>query len=144
MTDPKKNVEACPEGGAGTPATTTSEGVVPERKTVSRQAVKLSNALDSSRQVAWWPVHEFITAMVAHANDLPVAGTPSWCALSDSDPRKLLSLAVAGEHWALRTEIGQEHLADAGKKIAASADWSALAQRIAQGRGAAYIPRRTA
>ncbi|MFN3003258.1 DUF2742 domain-containing protein [Mycolicibacterium wolinskyi] len=123
-----RNLEARPNAGAGTPATTTSEAVL-EWNT-------------DSRQVAWWPVHQFITAMVANANDIPVAGTPSWCALSDSDPRKLLSLAVAGEHHVLRTEIGQEHLADAGKKIAASADWNALAQRIQSGRGTAYLPRK--
>ncbi|MFN3003465.1 DUF2742 domain-containing protein [Mycolicibacterium wolinskyi] len=138
------NEEARPQSGAGTPATrTSSHDVLDQTNTKLCSGLHSSSSLNTlSRQVAWWPVHEFITAMVANANDLPVAGTPSWCALPDSDPRKLLALAVAGEHHVLRTEVGQEHLADAGKKIAASADWSALAQRIQSGRGQAYIPRK--
>lgn len=99
-----------------------------------------------SQQVSWWPVHEFITAMVNKANvgPLPVAGTPSWCQLPDNDPRKLLALAASGEHWALRTELAQEKRAEASREIAAAGGWTALAQRIAQGRGPAYIPRREA
>ncbi|BDE01470.1 DUF2742 domain-containing protein [Mycolicibacterium fortuitum] len=96
-----------------------------------------------SQQVAWWPVHEFITAMVnkANAGPLPVAGTPAWCELSDSDPRKLLALARFGEHWALRTEIAQEKRAEASREIAAAGGWTALAQRLVQGAGP-YIPRK--
>lgn len=116
MTD-QKNVEARPDRGAGTPA---------------------------SQQVAWWPVHEFIAAMVNKANigPLPAAGTPAWNALADNDPRKLLALAAAGEHWVLHTELAQEKRAEASREIAAAGGWAALAQRIAQGRGPAYIPRK--
>lgn len=97
-----------------------------------------------SRQRAWWPTHEFLTEYLAKANlgDLPAAGTPSWCALADGDPRKLAALAVAGEHHVLRCEIAQEAAADASKAVAGAADWSAVAQRSLSGRGAAYIPRR--
>ncbi|WP_081289541.1 DUF2742 domain-containing protein [Mycolicibacterium fortuitum] len=97
----------------------------------------------ASQQVSWWPVHEFIHAMVnkANAGPLPVAGTPSWCELADSDPRKLLSLAASGEHWALRTEIAQEKRAEASREIAAAGGWTALAQRLVQGPGP-YIPRK--
>jgi hypothetical protein len=99
----------------------------------------------SSQQVSWWTVHEFIESAVAQANygPLPAAGTPAWCALADGDPRKLLALAVAGEHHVLRVEIGQEHRADAGKGIAEAVDCKAMARRV-RNRAATYIPRRTA
>jgi hypothetical protein len=85
-----------------------------------------------SRQVAWWPCHEFITALVAQANDLPVAGTPAWCALPDSDPHKLLGLAVAGEHHVLRMETAQQSHAEASCDVAAAADWPCIARNIQQ------------
>ena len=99
----------------------------------------------ASRSVAWWPVHEFMAALLAQANDLPPAGTPAWCAMSDGDPRKLLALAAAGEHHVLRVEIAQEAQAEASKTIAASADWHALARALRQSdqarRSGAYIER---
>ena len=85
-----------------------------------------------SRQVAWWPCHEFITALVAQANNLPVAGTPAWCALLDRDPRKLLALGVAGEHHVLRMETAQQALAKVSGDIAAAADWANIAREIQQ------------
>ncbi len=87
--------------------------------------------------MSWWPAHEFIVAALAQAEAAPpVAGTPAWCALADSDPAKLLALAVAGEHWVLRMETAQEQRAEASKMIAASADWPAVAQEIRQRREA--------
>lgn len=88
----------------------------------------------ASRQVAWWPVHEFITAVVAQANyaALPVAGTPAWCELADGNPQKLLALAVAGEHHALRMETAQQALAEASHGIAGAADWPAVGREMAQ------------
>jgi hypothetical protein len=86
-----------------------------------------------SRSVSWWPVHEFLAAVLAQANEAPpMAGTPAWRALADSDPAKLLALAVAGEHHVLRMEIGQEALADASKAIAAVADWPAISREVRQ------------
>ena len=98
----------------------------------------------ASQQVAWWPVHEFITAAVAQANygPLPTAGTPAWCALADGDPRKLMALAVAGDHHVLRTETAQAAMADASREISRGADWSAMAQRIRNRASSPYIPRR--
>lgn len=97
-----------------------------------------------SRQVSWWPCHEFLDEVLAQANTgpLPLAGTPGWQALADDDPNKLLSLAVAGEHHVLRCEIAQETAADASKTIAAAEDWPVVARCIRAGRGSAYIPRR--
>ncbi|WP_083420365.1 DUF2742 domain-containing protein [Mycolicibacterium llatzerense] len=106
--------------------------------------------IPESRQVAWWPVHEFIEAAVAQANcgPLPTPGTPAWCALADGDPRKLLALAAAGEHHVLRTETAQEIWAEAAKSIAESQDWDAVrrdSRRRAQAtRSGAFIPRRSA
>lgn len=100
----------------------------------------------TSQQVSWYPVHEFVEAVVAQANvgPLPVAGTPPWCELAAGDPRKLLSLAVAGEHHVLRVEAAQAAAAQASQAVSASADWSAVAQTVRNGRGDAYIPRRSA
>ena len=98
-----------------------------------------------SRSVAWWPVHEFMAALVAQVNELPVAGTPAWCLLGDGDPRKLLAVAVAGEHHVLRVETAQEALAEAAKTIAAETDWRAVARALRQRNQArcsgAYIER---
>lgn len=109
---------------------------------------KSEDIMDSaSRAVAWWPVHEFMAALLAQANDLPLAGTPAWCSLSDGDPRKLLALAAAGEHHVLRVEMAQEALADASKAIAASTDWYALAHAMRRNelarRSGTYIARET-
>lgn len=85
----------------------------------------------ASREVQWWPVHQFLEAAVAQANTaIPTAGTPAWDALSDGDPRKLLSLAIAGEHHVLRTQIGQEIRAQAAEQVWAGEDWSQVAQQF--------------
>lgn len=109
-----------------------------------------AHALDGgvlrSQQVAWWPTYEFMAALLEQANvgPLPSAGTPSWCELSDGDPRKLLALAEAGVHHALRVDTAQDALAEASREIAATDDWLAVAQRVRTNRGPAYIPRRKA
>lgn len=87
-----------------------------------------------SKSVAFWPVHEFVSALVALVDTLPVAGTPAWQAMADGDPRKLLAVAVAGEHHVLRVETAQEAQAEASKAVAASADWSTVSREIAQRR----------
>lgn len=96
----------------------------------------------SSQQRAWWPVHEFITALVQQCGAaLPPAGTPEWCELADGDPRKLLALALDGEHHVLRVETAQMARAEASREIAAAANWTAMATRI-RNRDNTYIPRR--
>jgi len=98
-----------------------------------------------SQQRDWWPVHQFLEAVVAQANygPIPAAGTPSWCALSDGDPRKLLAVAIDGEHQVLRIETAQEQRAEASKAIAGSADWPQIARDI-QRRSGVRIPRKVA
>ncbi|WP_373138290.1 DUF2742 domain-containing protein [Mycobacterium marinum] len=85
-----------------------------------------------SQQQAWWPVHEFLEALLQQANcgHLPAAGTPSWCELADGDPRKLLAVAVDGEHHVLRVETAQEQHAETSKAVAAAEDWPAHARSI--------------
>lgn len=90
------------------------------------------DAAGSSREVNWWATHLFIEAAVAQANcgPIPAAGTPAWSALADGDPRKLLSLAAAGEHHVLRMQIGQEQRAQAAEDVWAGADWSEAARQL--------------
>ncbi len=85
-----------------------------------------------SQEVSWWATHLFIEAAVAQANcgPIPIAGTPAWAELADGDPRKLLSVAIAGEHWVLRTEIGQEQRAQAAEDVWGGADWSEAARQL--------------
>lgn len=85
-----------------------------------------------SRAVSWWPVHEFVTALIAQADNIPVAGTPAWCALADGDPGKLLAVAVAGSHHVLRVEMAQEARAEASKAIAGAVDWPAVSREFRQ------------
>lgn len=85
-----------------------------------------------SQQVSWSETHRFIDAVLSQANAgaLPSAGTPAWCAMSDGDPRKLLSLALDGEHHVLRKEVAQAALADASRAVSAATDWSELGREI--------------
>lgn len=87
-----------------------------------------------SQQVSWWETRTFLEAAVAQANagPLPWAGTPDWCELADGDPRKLLALAVAGEHHVLRVETAQAAMAEASRAVAEAADWSKVAREINQ------------
>lgn len=71
-----------------------------------------------------------------------LAGTPEWNHLPDDHPDKLGAVLAAGVHHALRVDLAQENRAEASREVCTAANWSALAQRIARGRGSAYIPRR--
>ena len=84
----------------------------------------------SSQQVAWWEVHTFVLPTLQEARSWPTAGTPAWCDLEDTDPRKLAALLDASRHWALRLETCQQQLAEASRDISAAADWSGIAQEI--------------
>jgi len=95
----------------------------------------------SSQQRSWWDVHQFIEAVVQQANcgPIPAAGTPAWTDLADGDPRKLLAVAIDGEHWTLRVETAQIAMAEASREISAATDWGTQAQRIRGRSGSAYI-----
>ncbi|OFJ55313.1 DUF2742 domain-containing protein [Mycolicibacterium grossiae] len=97
-----------------------------------------------SQQVAWLEVHDFVLAKVADVPCWPAAGTVEWCQLRADDPRKIAAVLEAGVHWSLRVDTEQEARAHASRDISTAADWSAIARRTLQGRGTAYIPRKTA
>lgn len=100
-----------------------------EARATSTTAIADINST-ASHQVSWWPAHEFLAAVLAQANvgPLPWAGTPAWCELADGDPRKLLAMAVAGEHHVLRIETAQAALAEASQAVSAAADWTRIGQ----------------
>jgi hypothetical protein len=87
-----------------------------------------------SQQRDWYSTHEFIEAYQSQANlgPIPAAGTPSWCALDDSDPRKLLALALDGEHHVLRCEVAQIAECAASREISAAWDWGLIGRQIRQ------------
>jgi len=88
----------------------------------------------ASAQVSWEETHRFIEVALARTNAgaLPAAGTPEWCAISDDDPRKLLALAVAGEHHVLRVDVAQTALAQASRDVSAAAHWSKIGREVKQ------------
>jgi hypothetical protein len=84
----------------------------------------------ASRQVSWWAVHEFVTAVLSQVNGWPMAGTPAWCSLAHEDPRKWAAVFDAGQHHTLRVETAQAAMAEASQAISAAADWGRIGQRI--------------
>ena len=80
-----------------------------------------------SAQVSFWSVHEYVAPLLAAVGTWPPIGTPEWCALDDTDPRKLAALFDAAQHHALRVEMAQEARCEASREISAAADWSAIA-----------------
>jgi hypothetical protein len=70
-------------------------------------------------------------------------GTPAWCDLDDTDPRKLAALLDAAQHWALRLETSQTAECEASHAVSRSADWSEVATEIYY-RRSVYIPREIA
>jgi hypothetical protein len=97
----------------------------------------------TSAQVSWWSVHEFVQPYLDEGGRVPTVGTPEWVDLADTDPRKILALFSAAEHWALRVETCQEHTCQAAQAISAAADWKAIANETYWRRGV-YIPREIA
>jgi hypothetical protein len=96
-----------------------------------------------SAAVSWWEVHEWVQPYLDAAGPVPTAGTPQWCGLDDTDPRKLVALLDAAQHWALRMETTQAAMAETSHDISAAADWSAIATEIYWRHGT-YIPREIA
>ena len=99
-----------------------------------------------SQQVSWFEVYAFAERLAARQGvDLDhqlIAGTPRWCGMPDTDARKLMAVVLGGVREALNNDVDQEHRAAASREISHSADWSAVAQRVRNGRGDNYIPRK--
>lgn len=94
----------------------------------------------ASRAVSWWSVHEYVAPTLAAAVEWPMAGTPAWCDLDDTDPVKWAAICDAARHWALRVETCQAASAEASRDVSAAADWPAVSREI-QRRRDAYIRR---
>jgi hypothetical protein len=101
-------------------------------------------------QVSWWSTHEYLAAYLAPADlgAVPAAGTPAWCDLDFDDPRKLLALAIDGEHHVLRVEVAQVAECQASRDVSAAADWTQISQSWRRHNDAisasCHIPRITA
>ena len=90
------------------------------------------SAATYAQTVSWWSVHEFVDRWLVTVDDWPLAGTPEWCQLSDTDPRKWCALLDAAQHWSLRIETCQESRAEASRAIAGAVDWPKLANELTQ------------
>jgi hypothetical protein len=95
-----------------------------------------------SRQVAWWPVHEFVQSRIPTVTSWATVGTPSWCQLADDDPAKLAAVLDAGRRYALHLDVAQQELASASREIASAENWGTQARRIINQHR--RIPRRAA
>jgi len=110
--------------------------------TENRPGHHLSRAV-SSRQVDWYRVYSFVAPLVERLGPLPWPGTPTWCELSDHDPRKTGAVLLAGVLWALNEDARQDAQAEASCDISEAADWPAIAREL-HARRAVYIPREAA
>ncbi|SHU31130.1 DUF2742 domain-containing protein [Mycobacteroides abscessus] len=88
---------------------------------------------NTSRQVAWWEVHEFVQPHIEAAGPFPVVGTVAWQLLSATEPGKWAALLDAAQHYALRLDIEQEAAIEAGQAISRSQDWGSVASKMRQG-----------
>jgi Protein of unknown function (DUF2742) len=84
----------------------------------------------ASQAVSWWSVHQFAAPRLQKAGDWPLVGTPAWCLLETRDPSKWAAILDASQHWALRLETCHQLITDAGRSVAESTDWSALARQL--------------
>lgn len=114
--------------GGQTPALTQQQQQVDHRIAASYDHL--------SRQVAWWPVHDYINRQrrhfVAQEVSAPPLGTPAWCSLPDDHPAKLSAVLNAAEAMAYSISAGQVAEAAAARVISAGADWTAIARAIRQ------------
>lgn len=128
-----------PFGGAGgSPPTRRCPAT--EDRAPATVATPSSTDPTASRAVSWWSVHEYVAPTLAAAVEWPMAGTPAWCDLDDTDPVKWAAICDAARHWALRVETCQAASAEASRDVSAAADWPAVSREI-QRRRDAYIRR---
>ena len=89
-----------------------------------------STGTRSSSQVSFAESLAFLERVAPDRDPSLWPGTPAWCELDDSDPRKLVALAEFGLHHALRVEVAQQARADASRAVSAAADWSAIGREV--------------
>ncbi|WP_235661592.1 DUF2742 domain-containing protein [Mycobacteroides abscessus] len=87
---------------------------------------------NTSRQVSWLTVHEFVQPHIEVAGPFPVAGTVAWQLLSGAEPGKWAALLDAAQHYALRLDVEQEAAIAARRAISQSQDWGAVASKMRQ------------
>jgi len=83
-----------------------------------------------SRSVDWYTVHEFVESTLNEVGSWPMVGTLPWRYLPNDDPRKLAAIFDAARHWALRVDIAQQAMDEAGQAISAAEKWSEVAQQV--------------
>jgi hypothetical protein len=94
----------------------------------------------SSQQVDWFSVHVYVAPVLEQAESWPLAGSPAWRDLADSDPRKLAAVLDGARRDALRNDTLGVALAEASHEISKSSDWSQISRLIRRRLGV-YIPR---
>ena len=77
--------------------------------------------MTQSRTVAWQPVHALLEPLLGDPGLVP--GTPSWCDMADSDPRKWQAVLWSAVWWAVAEDARQTDLAEASRDISTAADW---------------------
>lgn len=87
--------------------------------------------MTGSRMVAWFEVYTFVHALLPETGSWPRAGSPSWAALDDDDPRKIAAVLEAGVHWALRIDAAQTEQAEISHDLSTDSEWiSAVATDV--------------
>ncbi|GAC59501.1 MULTISPECIES: DUF2742 domain-containing protein [Gordonia] len=87
--------------------------------------------------VDWDAVHPYVRRVLrGKYGYLPILGTAEWQALADSDPAKVASIIVAGDRWALETDLLERSerraaLKDASIEASQELDWARVAKHIA-------------
>lgn len=84
----------------------------------------------SSQQVCWWSFRQWYQQWTGPHLDAPMAGTPAWSDLDDTDHRKWAAVLSAAEHHVLRVETAQDAQAQASQAISGAADWTHIATQV--------------
>ncbi|MCF3939070.1 DUF2742 domain-containing protein [Gordonia tangerina] len=81
-------------------------------------------------------VRNYVQRLVGeHGGPAPIAGSPTWCALSDDNPAKLLAVLHCGTRWVLEeamASIDERRLAEkaAAVEVSQAADWARVGSEI--------------
>lgn len=86
----------------------------------------------NSTAVDWTATHKFVSTL-GLPSCLPIAGTEEWCAADDA--MKFMALVIAGDRWALETEMLQIQQRRYQEKLAAievaqAKEWAAVARQL--------------
>ena len=95
-----------------------------------------------NRQVAYYEVYALLAPWLGDPG--LIVGTPDWCGLDDTDPRKWRAVPGSAVWWALAEDARQAAMAEASRAISAShGRYLSEHFRLMHARGGpAYIPRK--